>query len=129
MGQRAGEVARRCQWRVNMVTKARLRLSAIALAAGAAGLGALAAVTPASARVFVHVGFGPAFVAPVYPPPVVYAPAPVVYAPPPVVVQPTYISQPGAASTWYFCDSPRGYYPYVTACSTAWRAVPAQPAR
>lgn len=102
-----------------MVSKA--RLSAVAAVAGVIALGALAAATPASARVFVRLGFGPAFVGPVYAPPVVYAPPPV------VVAQPTYVSQPAAASTWYFCDSPRGYYPYVTACSAGWRAVPAQP--
>lgn len=112
-----------------MLTKSRLRFSALALVAGAAGLGAIALATPASARVFVGFGFGPPVFGPrvVYAaPPVVYTP-PVVYAPPPVVVQPAYVSQPAAASTWYFCDNPRGYYPNVTACSAGWREVPAQP--
>jgi len=33
-----------------------------------------------------------------------------------------------AAGSWYYCDSARGYYPYVTQCPEAWRAVPAVPA-
>ena len=112
-----------------MLTKSRLRFSALALAASAAGLGAIALATPASARIFVGFGFRPVIAPPVFyaPRPVFYAPPPVVYAPPPVVVQPAYTSQPAAASTWYFCDNPRGYYPNVTACSTGWREVPAQP--
>lgn len=28
---------------------------------------------------------------------------------------------------WYFCESPKGYYPYVSQCATAWRAVPVTP--
>jgi len=99
---------------------------AIVLAAGLA-----LAPTPAAARVFVGFGFGfPIVPAPWYyaPPPVVYAPPPVVYAPPPVVVapsQPAYVSQP--AQNWYYCDNPKGYYPYVATCKNAWRQVPAQP--
>jgi hypothetical protein len=34
---------------------------------------------------------------------------------------------PGAApGYWYWCDYYRQYYPYVGACPTGWRAVPAQ---
>jgi hypothetical protein len=83
--------------------------------------------TPAAARVVVGFGFGvPVVPAPWYyaPPPVVYAPPPVVYAPPPVPVAPAYVS--GPAQNWYYCDNPRGYYPYVATCSTSWRQVPAQ---
>lgn len=32
-----------------------------------------------------------------------------------------------AQSMWYYCDNPKGYYPYVQNCSTAWRPVPATP--
>jgi hypothetical protein len=55
-----------------------------------------------------------------YPAPVYYD-----YAPPP----PDYVEPAGAASqaTWYYCDSAKGYYPYVRACSTGWRAVAANP--
>jgi len=28
---------------------------------------------------------------------------------------------------WYFCYEPRGYYPYVPACPSRWRVVPANP--
>jgi hypothetical protein len=103
-----------------------------------AGTGAVAlafgialAPTPAAARVIVGFGFGvPIVPAPWYyaPPPVVYAPPPVVYAPPPVMVSPpqsAYVSQP--TQTWYYCDSPKGYYPYIATCNGAWRQVPAQP--
>jgi hypothetical protein len=109
------------------------------IAALLAGIVAFSAgVTPAGARVFVGFGFGfPYYPAPyygypyyypdpyyyAYPPPAVYAPPPVIYTPPPVV------STPGAPppQSWYYCDDPKGYYPYVASCSTAWRQVPAIP--
>ena len=106
--------------------------------AAAALLLAAAFAAPASARVVVGVGIGvplypaypyyPPYYA--YPPPVVYAPPPVVYAPPPVVYSPppatpTYVQQP--EQSWYYCDNPRGYYPYVTDCGSGWRQVPASP--
>lgn len=114
-----------------MSVKANLVRSGGALALGAIVAGAVS--MPASARVVVGFGFGvPVVPAPWYyaPPPVVYAPPPVVYAPPPVVVaqppaQPAYVSQPN--QNWYYCDNPRGYYPYVATCSAGWRQVPAQP--
>lgn len=88
--------------------------------------------SPASARVFVHVGVGPGW-GPYYyyPPPVVYyPPPPIAYAPPPVVyAAPPPPPAPLApqAQTWYYCDSPQGYYPYVSSCASGWRQVPAQP--
>jgi len=27
---------------------------------------------------------------------------------------------------WYYCSAPAGYYPYVHACPTGWRVVPAE---
>lgn len=115
-----------------------------ALTAGLAliGLGMAAALVPhpAEARTFFSFGIGvplapgPYYYPPPYygyyapPPPVVYAPPPVVYSPPPVAytpAQPTYLSQ--NAQSWYYCDNPRGYYPYVTSCNTAWRPVAATP--
>ncbi len=100
---------------------------------GAVGLAVGVALVPSSAAARVIVGFGfgvPVVPAPWYyaPPPVVYAPPPVVYAPPPVVVQPAqpaYVSQPNP--NWYYCDNPKGYYPYVATCNGGWRQVPAQP--
>lgn len=35
---------------------------------------------------------------------------------------------PGQPQSWYYCDNPKGYYPYITACKSQWRMVPAQPA-
>lgn len=34
---------------------------------------------------------------------------------------------PAPTGFWYRCDSPSGYYPAVTRCSTPWREVAAQP--
>jgi hypothetical protein len=28
---------------------------------------------------------------------------------------------------WYYCDAPKGYYPYVSNCSHNWRHVPSTP--
>lgn len=60
--------------------------------------------------------------------PVYVAPAPVVYSAP----QPVYIPppapvvnvQPQAANSWYYCQRPQGYYPYVRECHTGWIPVP-----
>ena len=38
----------------------------------------------------------------------------------------TYPRQLRAAQpTWYYCDSAKGYYPYVRSCASGWRAVAA----
>jgi hypothetical protein len=29
------------------------------------------------------------------------------------------------AASWYYCDASRTYYPYVQACASGWRQVPA----
>jgi hypothetical protein len=94
-----------------------------------------------------------AYPTPVYPYPDPYTPPAVVVAPPPVVVQapapgPAVViqtptpapaaappppapaapaAQAGQPGTWYYCDSPQGYYPYVPQCNVQWRAVPASP--
>jgi hypothetical protein len=109
----------------------------IALTAGLALMGLVAVAAgpqPAEARTFFSVGIGvPLVPGPFYyPPPYVYAPPPaVVYTPPPVVYAPSAPAQPAYASqsaqAWYYCDNPKGYYPYVTSCSTEWRQVPATP--
>ena len=59
---------------------------------------------------------------PVYPYPDYVPPAIVVQQAPPV---PTGLPP---AQNWYYCDNPKGYYPYVASCGTAWREVPATPA-
>src|SRR5215813_10371975 len=51
------------------------------------------------------------------------------YAYPPVVVQPSpQVSvQPSPPQYWYYCDNPRGYYPYVLQCPGGWRPVSPTP--
>jgi hypothetical protein len=56
-------------------------------------------------------------------PPMVAAPAaPVVVQQPPAVT-------PGAQApgVWYYCESAKGYYPYVGQCAEGWKTVPASP--
>ena len=57
---------------------------------------------------------------PYIPPVVVVQPAPVPAPPPVTVVQPQ-------AQSWYYCESSKGYYPYVAVCPEGWKAVPATP--
>lgn len=79
------------------------------------------------------------------PPPVYVQPPPVMVQQPPVVVPPSpqiaqsvppyspSATQPPPAplavqaqpGSWYYCDNPKGYYPYVHTCTTPFRAVPA----
>ena len=74
-----------------------------------------------------YYGYGPYY--PYYP-----------YAPPAVVVQQppaTYVEQPQAsvapavptqaANSWYHCDKPDGYYPYIKECPGGWKAVTPSP--
>lgn len=63
-----------------------------------------------------------------YPYPVYPYPAP--YTPPTVIVQqPAPPLGPAPEQFWYYCDNPKGYYPYVATCPTPWRPVPAQPSQ
>jgi hypothetical protein len=57
---------------------------------------------------------------PNYTPPNNYAPSNN-YSPPPTQ------QQPAQAQSWYHCDNPQGYYPYVQSCGSGWRQVPATP--
>ena len=90
--------------------------------------------TPAAARVFVGIGvglpvFGPYPYYPYYPYYPSYYPAPAYYPPAyaaPAAVAPAAAPAPAAAQSWYYCDNPKGYYPYVQSCS-AWRQVSATP--
>ena len=61
-----------------------------------------------------------------YAPPYGYAPS---YgnAPPSNYAPPTQQQPPAQAQSWYHCDNPQGYYPYVQSCSSGWRQVPATP--
>jgi hypothetical protein len=51
------------------------------------------------------------------------------YAYPPVVIAPsTQVSvQPPPQASWYYCDNPRGYYPYVQQCPGGWKPVAPTP--
>jgi hypothetical protein len=60
-----------------------------------------------------------AAVAPTQTPP---PPAP---APQPAPVPST--SGPSASGMWYYCESAKAYYPYVSECREGWRSVPAAP--
>jgi len=65
-------------------------------------------------------------------PPVVVAPPVYVPAyPAPVVVEspaPVYQQQPQAAQqSWYYCQDPQGYYPYVQQCPRGWQPVAPTP--
>jgi hypothetical protein len=51
------------------------------------------------------------------------------YGYPPVATVPStqvYV-QPSAPPSWYYCDNPQGYYPYVQQCPGGWRAVAPTP--
>lgn len=68
-----------------------------------------------------------------YPQPIYPYPDP--YTPPVVIVQQQPVAPaappapvgPPPTQYWYYCDSPKGYYPYVPTCQTAWQPVPATP--
>jgi hypothetical protein len=59
-----------------------------------------------------------------------YAYPPVVAAPPTqVYLQPSPQASvpPPPSASWYYCDNPQGYYPYVQQCPGGWRAVAPTP--
>ncbi|HUQ76729.1 MAG TPA: hypothetical protein VM183_18570 [Burkholderiales bacterium] len=103
-----------------------------------AAAGALCAV-PAFAwhhhhgpRVSIGLGFGPYWGPSFWGPPYPYYAAPAYY--PPVVVAPAapaqYVErndQPLQSGYWYYCETSRGYYPYVKDCASGWKAVPPAP--
>ena len=50
------------------------------------------------------------------------------YAYPPVVAPSTQLSvAPPPRASWYYCDNPTGYYPYVQQCPGGWRPVAPTP--
>lgn len=80
-----------------------------------------------------HGGGGSAFFdfdlsAPYYP--YNYAPYPYYYPPdyyaPPAYYAPAPAPMAALPPSWYYCDNPQGYYPYVASCAGGWRQVPAQ---
>ena len=58
-----------------------------------------------------------AYPAPIYPYPDPYIPSTV------IVEQAPALTGPPPIQYWYYCDSPKGYYPYVSACPSSWRLV------
>jgi hypothetical protein len=56
-------------------------------------------------------------------PPVVAVPSTQVYVQPSAPAT----AQPPPSASWYYCDNPRGYYPYVQQCPGGWRAVAPTP--
>lgn len=44
-----------------------------------------------------------------------------------VVVEEPQPSGPPPTPYWYWCNDPKGYYPYVAQCPTGWTPVPAVP--
>jgi hypothetical protein len=111
-----------------------MRTAAVALLVLLAGAIVSEPAEAHRSRVVVGVGFGypfwgPPFWSPwYYPPPYAYHPAPVVVRSEPV----TYIEQGSSQSAepsgwWYYCDSSRGYYPYVKECPGGWQRVAPTP--
>ena len=47
------------------------------------------------------------------------------YYPPPVVVQqaPVYVQPQEEPYYWYYCEDPKGYYPYIQNCPGGWMKV------
>jgi hypothetical protein len=107
------------------------------LALAALVLGAVASSTAfAHGRGGVHLGFH--FGAPLFwgspywygPPPYYYYYPPTVMVPasPPVYVERSDAApEPSAQEWWYYCDTSRGYYPYVKTCPSGWQRVPPAP--
>jgi hypothetical protein len=64
-----------------------------------------------------------------------YYPAPVYVAPSVVQVSPpVYVERQDSPTTdqqgwWYYCNSAKGYYPYVKECPGGWQKVPPAPAQ
>jgi hypothetical protein len=60
---------------------------------------------------------------------VVAPPAAAPQAPPPVAAPQPPAGSPAAQApaVWYYCDSAKGYYPYVAQCAEGWKTVPASP--
>jgi hypothetical protein len=57
------------------------------------------------------------------------ADAPIAQTPPPPAAPapaPTAAAAP-ASTTWYYCESSKSFYPYVSQCAEGWKQVPATP--
>ena len=65
---------------------------------------------------------------PVYPYPDPFTPPAVIINQQPQTSEPPVTAEvPPQPQYWYYCDSRKAYYPYVSTCPESWRAVPAEP--
>jgi hypothetical protein len=113
-----------------------MRTAALALLLALAGVLASESAQ-AHGRTRLHLGFhfGAPFYWGPYWSPWWYHPAPYYYHPAPAYVpaQPTTYIEQGSAPAgdsggwWYYCDTSRGYYPYVKECPSGWQRVPPAP--
>jgi hypothetical protein len=113
-----------------------MRTAALALLLTLAGVLASESAQ-AHGRTRLHLGFhfGAPFYWGPYWSPWWYHPAPYYYHPAPTYVpaQPTTYIEQGSAPAgdsggwWYYCDTSRGYYPYVKECPSGWQRVPPAP--
>ncbi len=60
-----------------------------------------------------------------YPPP--YAPGVVVVQNQPQLPPPPAPPAQAPVQYWYYCNAPKGYYPYVSECPAGWAKVPVTP--
>lgn len=110
--------------------------------AALAGLALLAASAPASAHSYYrgHYYGGPRVTFGFYGSPYWWGPGywgSPYYYPPPAVVVPSeprvYVERdpapaaPSGEQWWYWCQSTKGYYPYVSTCPEGWQRVAPQP--
>lgn len=108
-----------------------MRTAALALLVVLAGI---SASPPAEAHGRARVGIGFHFGSPFwspwwYPPPYYYYPPPVVYVPsqPTTYIEQNPPAQQDPSGWWYYCETSRGYYPYVKECPAGWQRVPPAP--
>ncbi len=128
-----------------MNSPSKLLISLAIGAAGVLGAGSALAWHHGGPRVSIGFGFGPYWGGPGYwgpgywgpgywgPPYYPYYAAPAYYPAPIVVAPPAptqYVEreQPMQSGYWYYCETSRGYYPYVKDCPSGWKAVPPAPA-
>ena len=52
-----------------------------------------------------------------------YPQPPTVVQQAPVYVEPQQQKEEEAANYWYYCENPKGYYPYVDRCPSGWMMV------
>jgi hypothetical protein len=74
-------------------------------------------------------GFWYSYARPIYPYTDPYMPPAIVYRQGAMEQsdEPAYESTPPPAQNWYYCNSSKNYYPYVSACPEGWQTVPATP--